>query len=458
MTLLQDGMVLTAGRMTEEIGRQVAAAIADLVPSAPAAGGGASLTRHVATNRITGMFGYAVGDITVDQTYHHVRTLESAPAWVRFVWPYDKDDTCTIVGALVAPTASVASPLAPVDSTGSPVSWTTVTFNNGGDPLTLAEQLALEDEQAGADVTTIALNVPPLNGIEWPSSDRFKDHGHLYSDWIPVAHYPRTDTVGAPPAIMDRVYFSGAPSASQAVSASWHAAAGSRLCRTYVNAGDCITDPTDFVSTSVNTSLLGTPIVQYITASPTITVAVVGDSTQAVQLNHVSKAVLALSSAAQPIEVAVWATGGYQAEAYCGNMRRCLAATQPAVVFIEMRSPNGNLNLADMESDWQVGMQLAEAVKAYGGVPVLMTPLPCPARATTAAHEESLRTISTRCRAAEAAGARILDLDAYYTNGATPIAGFRTGTSDDGLHPNQAGQDACAVDITIPLLRDILGL
>ena len=52
----------------------------------------------------------------------------------------------------------------------------------------------------------------------------------------------------------------------------------------------------------------------------------------------------------------------------------------------------------------------------------------------------------------------VLDLNDFYSDGATPVANFRTGTSNDGIHPTDTGQSSCAIDLTTPFTRTLLGL
>lgn len=462
---LRDG-VITPARLRTEIGRQVSEALAGLEPPAPTEDGPVDgLRKNVVPERLSARFGYVVGDVSDDQTWHHTRTLEAPATWVRPVWPYDQDTACTIEGFLVAPSASAVDPINPVDENGDPEPWVVGTMNNGGLPLTLAQQLAAADEQESADVTTGALPLAPVNGSEWPDGARKKAQNYFYGDWMPVRPLVRTDVVGGFPVIMDRVKFSaadrdvgvpGSPSIQLAISDADQATFGSRMLNGYANAGDCVATPEDFVSTTKTN--VATPILQYITPNRVISVAIAGDSTQTPPTNHVARAVRALSTATNPVVFLAGGTGGFDAEGYAGNMRRLVPGLKPSIVFIQMRSANGIASAADMEPDWRECMALAETVSSYGGVPVLMTPLPCPARILTEAVELSRLEVVRRCLAAEQVGARVLDLNAFYSNGARPIAGFGSGRSTDGVHPTDDAQAACATAITLPLLRVITGL
>ena len=469
---LREG-VLTPARLKAEIDRQVSAAVAEIVPPAPVEGGDAgALRQHSSAERLSARFGYAVGDVSDDQTWHHTRTLEAPATWVRPVWPYDQDTACTIEGFLIAPSASAVDPINPVDENGDPEPWIEGTMNNGGLPLTLAQQLAAADEQESADVTTGALPLAPVNGSEWPDGARKKAQNYFYGDWMPVRPLVRTDVVGGFPIIMDRVKFSaadrdvgvpGSPSIQLAISDADQATFGGRMLNGYANAGDCVATPGDFVSTTKTN--VATPILQYITPNRVISVALAGDSTQTPPTNHVARAVRSLSTAMNPVVFLAGGTGGFDAEGYAGNMRRLVPGLKPSIVFIQMRSANGIASAADMEPDWRECMALAETVSGYGGVPVLMTPLPCPARILTGAVELSRLEVVRRCLAAELVGARVLDLNGYFSDGATPIAGFRRLNppdgpllSSDGVHPTEDGQAACSTAITLPLLRLITGL
>ena len=463
-TLLEDGMVLTASRLAAEIERQVDAAVADIVPPEPVAGVSAVQGQNVSTTRWSARFGYstaqASGEVADTQTWHHTQTTEVPPSWVRLVWPYDQLDTCTITGAIIAPSASVTSPINPVDENGDPVDWIDVTFNNAGLPLTLAAQLDAEDDQAGADDTTQVLFEPPVNGSVWPDGPRLKSQRYTYSDWIPIKALARTDVVGGYPIIMHRVKFTGAISLTQEVSAADHLLMGGHQVKAYATAGDCVATPASFVSTTLTD--IATPIVQYITTHPVVSLAVAGDSTQTPTANHVSLTALAISTDENPVEFFAGGTGGFDAEAYCGNMRRLAPHLKLSIVFIEVRSANGITSVADAELDWATAIALADTVRGYGGIPVLMTPMPCPTRINAAgdptAVEASRLDIVARCLAAQEAGMHVLDLNDFYSDGATPVANFRTGTSNDGIHPTDTGQSSCAIDLTTPFTRTLLGL
>jgi hypothetical protein len=462
--LFEEEMVLTPERLQAGIQATVDAAVSDIVPPEPVDGVSIVQGQNVSTTRWSARFGAstasASGEVADTQTWHHTQTTEVPPSWVRLIWPYDQLDTCTIQGAIIAPSASVTSPINPVDASGNPVSWIPVTFNNAGLPLTLAAQLDAEDDQAGADDTTQVLFEPPINGSVWPDGPRLKSQKYTYSDWIPIKSLARTDVPGGYPIIMHRVKFEGPISLTQAVSDADHLLMDGHQVRAYANAGDCVATPANFVSTTLTD--IATPILQYITTHPVVSLAVAGDSTQTPTANHVSLTALAISTDENPVEFFAGGTGGFDAEAYCGNMRRLAPHLKLSIVFIEVRSANGILGVADAESDWATATALADTVRGYGGIPVLMTPIPCPARINTAgdptAVEASRLDIVARCLAAQEAGMHVLDLNEFFSDGATPVANFRTGTSNDGIHPTDTGQSDCATTLTTPFTRTLLGL
>lgn len=457
-SVLEDGAVLTAERLAAEIGRQVTAAVGS------GSGGGGSVVavggaprRYIATQRPAGYYSWWTDETSDDQTFGEIRTLLGASGWIRIGLPYDiVDGECSVVSIKMAQTSRYELPFNPVDENGNPVPWVEGTFHNGGDDTTLADQLAAEMDFEGSPVTSITLEPPPVNGTAWAGVEsQRKQPGNRWTDWMHVPPHRRTDG-GAFNLLLILVKFSGTVAIYRAVGASYDDVSGGRFVRSYVTAGDAATDPANFTSVTRSTRTPGLTV-QYIPQTPVVQVMANGDSTEASVTNHVARAVFALSTPQRPIELCTVATGGLAATEYAQKLRPIMRAGQTSIVFLKMWSPNAGTSLADSERGWAENMQLAADVQAAGGVPVLMAPYPNPGRITTAAQEAIRLEMVRRCREAEAAGAKILDLDLLMSNGAVPVAGNKPEFYvNDGTHPEEEGLALIAELATTPLLRSIL--
>lgn len=458
-TLLQDGMVATPERLTAEIARQVA--------EAGVGGGGGSTSaivtpprRFLATNRPQGGYSWWTADTSAAQTFGEIRTLLGASGWVRIGFNYDLTAAlggCSVSLAKVAQSSTYAVPFAPVDRYGAAASWTTLTFNNGGLDITLQEQLAAEIDSGDSPVTTIALNHPPVNATAWAGTPNHrKQPGVTWSDWMHVPPHRRTDG-GAFNLLMTLVKFSGAVAISRALGDAYDVGAAGRFVHSFSQAGDAVTDPTTFTATTRGVDAIWMTV-QYVPQFPVTQVITTGDSTENPVLQHVSMSVYDLSTTEHPIEFCNTAAGGLSTAEYAQKLRPILRASQSSVAFLRMWSPNAGASLSLSERGWAEMMQIADEVKKSGGTPVLMTPYPNPGRITTLAQEQIRLEMVRRCRDAADTGVRVLDLDALMSDGATPVAGFLPGYSDDGTHPTQTGQVLMKDLATKPLLADILGL
>lgn len=451
---------LTAAKFQGAVDAAVAAAMAEYAPPTPVEGASTAPRRLVLTQRPTGFRGWDTPGVSDDQTFAEIRTILGSSGWFRLGFFYDiQDGECAIAGALMAQSASEASPINPVDEAGAPAPWVTVTFNNGGADVSLSQQLETAYTTAVSPVTTIDLNTPALNASEAITEGLVvytKQNGVTWSDWMRVPPYRRTDG-GAFNLLLTRVKFTGTVSAALALSAAYDAEANGRFSRAYINAGDCVTTPGNFVSTTRATLAAGLTV-QYLPQSPSIQVAVTGDSTLATVVNHIALACLQLSTTTVPIEFCSTAKGGLSASEYADMFRSILPAVNPSIMFIETWSPNAGKNLAEAELGWAKNMQIAADVMKAGGVPVLMAPFPCPDRITTAGEEAVRLNIVARCLAARTAGMRVMDLNALMSAGETPVATIKPEYSTDGVHPTQDGQALIAAQATVPMLRSILNI
>lgn len=459
MTFIIPGRILTAAGLNAAIEEAVAAAVAD-------SGGGTATPTTIVPRRLVATQGaqafYSWFDDpppTDNQTFHDLRTTIGASGWVRHILFRDRSGgACSVAGMLIAQTASEASPINPVDEAGAAVSWIPVTFNNGGADISLLDQLHTHLTTSVTPVYTLAMNAPPLNSVAFGGSvpaEYRKVNGWTFTDWMHAAPYRRTDS-GSLPLLMTRTKFSGDVTLGSAIGTTYDAAANGRFVKSYVNAGDCITTPANFVSTVRTTKAAGL-FLQYIPQSPVVQVCVTGDSTLNPVLNHISLACFELSTAGVPIEFCSTAKGGLAAAEYADQFRPLLRTINPSIMFLETWSPNAGTSLSSTELGWAKNMQIAADVLAAGGVPVLMTPFPCPGRITTTAQEAIRLMIRDRCFAAQAAGMKVLDLDGLMSAGGS-IAAIKPEYSGDGVHPTEDGQELMKELLTKPFLEELLGL
>lgn len=461
MTGIIPRRTLTAAILNTAIQDEIARQLAVIVTPPAAEVEATAPRRLIATQQINGNDSVWTSDVhSDDQTFHELRTVLGAPGWYRLRFFRDKTtDTCTVAGALIAATASAASPINPVDEAGAAAPWYPVTFNNAGAPVSLLDQLTTALTTEVTPVLTRQLNGPPLNAASFAESVEAyfrKQNGVTWSDWIHVPPYRRTDG-GAHGLIMIRVKFTGDVRPGRAVGTTYDDVGNGRFVKSYVNAGDCVTTPGAFVSTTRSTLAIGLAV-EYIPETPVIQVGLTGDSTQAPVLSHVAHACLELSTAAMPLEWCTTAKGGLSAAEYADTFRVVQRAVNPSIMFLEMWSPNAGSGLEATELGWAKNMQIAADVLAAGGVPVLMTPPPCPGRLTTAGQEAIRLMIRDRCLRARDAGMRVMDLDGLMSAGGSPVATIKPEYSTDGIHPTDEGQILIAVNATIPMLRSILNI
>ena len=452
----------TTARATSTINAAVAAAMAGYAPPTPPPSTSVSTAprRLILTQRAAGFRSLDTEGVSDDQTFHDIRTLPAgASGWIRLVFFNDIIGAdCTIEGAIGAQTASLTSPINPVDEAGAPAPWGTFTFNNAGLDVSLRDQLQTAYTTDVTPVTSLAMIPPPFGASEVGGdfAGYSKQNGNTFSDWLHLPPYRRTDG-GAFNLLMTRVKFSGDLPHTPALNSTFDAAANGRFVRSYLNAGDCVTTPGNFVSTTRATLAAGIGV-QYIPQSPSIQVASTGDSTITPALNHIALACFQLSTLATPIEYCSTAKGGLSASDYADQFRALQPSVEPSIMFLEMWSPNAGSNLAATEIGWAKNMQIAADVMRAGGVPVLMAPFPCPGRLSTAAQEAVRLMIVERCLAARTAGMRVMDLNALMSAGGSPVATIKPEYSTDGVHPSDDGQDLIAAQATIPMMRSILNI
>lgn len=462
MSSIIPGRTLTAGILQAAIDDAATRAVAAIAPPPPATVAGAAVPRRlIATQQLNGNnSSWSADSHSDDQTFHEIRTVIGRPGWYRLRFFRDKaTGTCTVAGALIAATASAASPINPVDEAGAAATWFPVTFNSAGVPVSLLDQLTTALTTSVTPVLTRQLNAPPLNAASYAGEDVAdwrKQNGITYSDWIHVPPFRRTDG-GSHGLIMIRVKFTGDVRPAYAVGVGYDDVAAGRFVKSYVNAGDCVTTPGAFTSTTRQTLALGLAL-EYIPETPVIQVALTGDSTQAPVLSHVAHACIQLSTASLPIEWCTTAKGGLSAPEYADTFRAIQNTVNPSIMFLEMWSPNAGKTLSTTELGWAKNMQIAADVMAAGGVPVLMTPPPCPGRLSNASEEAVRLLIRDRCLRARDAGMRVMDLDGLMSAGGSPVATIKPEYSTDGIHPTPEGQVLIAANATVPMLRSILNI
>jgi len=413
---------------------------------------------HIQTRRFSN--NYNLGS-TSGQTWASVWGLAAPFDAVRLVYATNGTGACTVKGS-VAASASLNNGINPLDESGGAVTAVAVTFNNGGVDLSLWEQYHRIPQPAA--VTSLALNPVPAGATLFATiSDGlgYEEEVKTYSDWIPLRSFTRTDG-GTLPLLMVRTYMTGSPRpGTSGPSTGWETAARGRILRCFVNAGDCVATPASFTSTTVQGECVPTEV-RFMTRARGLTIAVAGDSclqgitSNAGANNFVFQAATALSTATLPIEVLNLGKTSMSYPGWFWNIEDSVTVSKPQIVVIQGGSRNGGgyVSAAAAEAVWQHVMALMARVRAYGGVPILMTPWPDSSE--TAPTDLNRLILVANCLQAGLGGTPVIDANAMVGVAGTPMT-LNAAYSSDGVHLTDAGHAYLATALT-PILQQILGL
>lgn len=378
----------------------------------------------------------------VQRTFSTVWPVPGGFDLVRLAYVNDATgSTWALDKAAVAPSAQLTNGYTPLDSGGSSVSFTAVTFNNAG-----ADGLSPSPSGSTATVT-----VPVAPSVE--------QYGWAYSDWMRVASLDRSDG-GTHPLLMARTVISTASRIGQNISdlAGWATEGLSfNEFQCYYKSGDFVTTPSGFTSPTTGGGFMVPHALQWYSRALGGTVMAIGDSitegsaTASLNAGFGFIACEALSTAAKPV---VFWNGGFRSQTSAGWYERGKAqidVVRPEVVIIAPWTPNDPSTQADGNLAFSRAMDLAYYSMTKGAVPILWTPIPANLAATPDGYRAN---IASRVRALSGAWL-VADFETAISTGATPNRIQAQYDSGDGVHPNNAGHAAMAA-VLEPLLARAL--
>ena len=211
-----------------------------------------------------------------------------------------------------------------------------------------------DTQPAPAAVTTITLaNSDPSSTIIPPGTGgdglAAGEKAVSFSDWMPISSLKRTDAGGVFPLLMIRHFCgTGTPRllASGSAGANFDAASNGRTVRSYVNAGDCVTTPASFTSTTLSNDCM-IVAVQVLTRARTVTIMAIGDSlsqgvgTTTGSMSFVRVASQQISTPALPWQVVSSAYSGMVPFDFYFNGHALLDAVRPNVAVIQISGRGG---------------------------------------------------------------------------------------------------------------------
>ena len=380
-------------------------------------------------------------DVTGPRTTHETLALPAEFEWVRFWYANDTATPITLTKAAWSPSADKASAV-PRDSAGAALGFQAVTFNAGG-----------ADSLPGSTSGSTATITIPVGTSANPNP--------ICSDWMQGASLPRRDG-GTLPLLMHRAHYAGAYRclvSGTNIDLNAFEAQSQGLTWTILDGGgDQTTSATPSFGTTPRGILYG---VEFLTAKPVLTVMGIGDSLMGGQGStsgftaYGMLACAAVSTPARPVSFVNSGWSGQTTLQFFERGRAEIARFQPPVAVIAPWSPNDAYTSAPaVAAGVGRGIALAQAVRAYGGVPVFVTPMPT-ARIADAAAESYRTSVAARMRALAGEGWLVADLDRVLTDGAG-LGRLRAGfDSGDGTHLNDAGYAACGTELARALRQAV---
>jgi hypothetical protein len=369
-------------------------------------------------------------DAPSGMTFSTLYTLDAPPAWVRLVYQARKTPY-VIDGAAIATTAAVHDGVSPVNRSGTPddTLWRRVTFNHNGDESTPAPP---------GTQSIYRLSVPSRQGLVMG-----------FSDWVRVDPLPRSDG-GHGVFVLVRTY------AGKVLPTTWipwgeplnhdiDCAFGS-----FQSEGDGTAPPWRFTGTHTNwTGSIG---LQYVTGTPGATVMGIGDSIMMppYSVPFGLRASLLVSTPQRPVSYVNASYIGFHSEEYLSRAASNIAALKPQIVLIQTFTGNDPITDKSPDAAFKGALRLTDTAMKSGCVPIFVGPPPEPeiTPAEEAVRQDGLR----RTRALAAQGFAVLDIDALWTDSASPTH-WRKGYNTDRWHPSDVATAAAGKALAPILLR-----
>lgn len=284
--------------------------------------------------------------------------------WIRVVYGYQGVGTCN-VSFVVAATAAANNGVDPLNDTGSPVSWKTGTFNNGGEAVGITPW-----NQTTGNTNTVQLNTDAREQV-W---------GLTASDWIPVTSLYRTDN-SPHPLLMIRTYLTGQPLAVAQSGSTWYGLSGTDATRgrtwaAYSQSGDYVSSTAGMTGGTNFADVWAPLFVQTYCRGLGFQTWGDGDSNMAGPqnlLSHQQRACNALSLRGTPVIRSNFNQGGTTPDIYNTNVNNILDIVRPSSVVSFPWSYNDIPNETRTNINWANSMALCQRIQSYGGVPLLLS-------------------------------------------------------------------------------------
>lgn len=356
----------------------------------------------------------------------------------------------TLPAVMVAPSASAASKTTPVDAGGNTVGWTAVSLG-GASAITLAAGTASRPSLTLSD---------PL-----PLQSLARSDGGAFSLLYTRVLSPASGTSWTASYLTDL-----APLLSLAAYAS---ASGGRNVALYFGGGDLVSTPAVAnVLTDANAAL-GTTFsyvagVRYLSPDRVVTIMGCGDSLTAgfsTASGYAGFGLQASVALSRQLGIGVsYVAHGYPGQSsadFTANCRTAATLLHPAVVTLPIDSPNdwtgvsntasgtASATAAAAQDAVRIAMQqraldLADTVLSYGGLPVLVTPIPFAGYDAAAQYGAERAQGGAFARLLSPRGGLVLDAQAiisgYVPSSSRPPSLPANCIAADGAHLNDACQ------------------
>lgn len=296
-------------------------------------------------------------------TYAAILTTESQGSLFRFIVPSASSGPATIKMAFAFPDV-VGDGINPTVG-GNAIPWTTVTWTNAGADVDYTSQLAALNIANMTAPTSFAL--PQADAVNYGSGS--PNPGQIFhwylTDWMPGTSVLRADGGSGACLIFVRLYVTTGTLALAAnsgdVSGAYDSFLFGRTLRSYKQAVDGVTTPSNFTSTT-RVGQFAVHGVQYESLNRGICIMIGGDSTTAGTGSDFGiwgawrRVAMALSTPTTPVELANFAQPAADFYTYSAQMGLAVDLVKPTVAYLQAWSRNSWKNIA--EGGWNNTLQI----------------------------------------------------------------------------------------------------
>lgn len=393
-------------------------------------------------------------------TFTQVMALESAFDYVALAFVNDLNAAYQVEGCAVAPSAKRNDDINPLTAADDAVSFTTVTFDNGG-----AFKTRLEQGASPSTTTFTTGSAPDVTG-----STESENPLWYSTDWVACSSLARVDTGETKPLLFIRWKTvagvngrgaQGLASDDYTNSAKWPGVAQGRILRVQRKNVNWFTTPANYVAPFTEQGVVPIVGVRYMSRVAGHSIYFGGDSltmgTETVinANNYGHQTCCLISTDAKPVTQLNGGWAGQTMTQIRARMLREIDLLRPTITVIPNMSYNGAPSTQGAY-DTMMGQfnEILEQTRSKASVPVAVTYPPYNLSLATdnlrKAHNDTIRT---RAAAGEF---KVIDYDAVVTDGASPARTRAEYLGDDNAHINDAGHAAIASQAAAPVLANLL--